>query len=121
MAGKKGKGDKNQAIQFGWGCNDSPFFLIIIRRITSAVSGKTTYLLRGRDAGESKIAKAKSLGTKVLDEDGFYSLVENSAEQKQPDMAPMEKPFKPAVAKGKAPVTTAAPSPSSASAGGKTA
>ncbi|ORE17800.1 DNA replication factor C, large subunit [Rhizopus microsporus] len=60
-------------------------------RVTSAVSGKTTYLLRGRDAGESKLAKAKQIGTKVLDEDGFYQLVESSSpkEIKQPN-APSE-------------------------------
>ncbi|CAO3597051.1 unnamed protein product [Absidia cylindrospora] len=89
-------------------------------RITTSVSGKTTHLLRGRDAGQSKIEKAKSLGTKVLDEDGFYSLVENSAEQKQSSMAPIEtvKP-KPAVSKGKAPATTPRSSTSSSLSAGK--
>ncbi|KAG0747208.1 hypothetical protein G6F62_002034 [Rhizopus arrhizus] len=63
-------------------------------RVTSAVSGKTTYLLRGRDAGESKLAKAKKCGTKVLDEDGFYNLVENSApkEIKKPVISPPATP-----------------------------
>ncbi|CAO3599935.1 unnamed protein product [Absidia cylindrospora] len=53
-------------------------------RVTTAVSGKTTYLLRGRDAGQSKLDKAKSLKTKILDEDGFYDIVEKSAGKKQP-------------------------------------
>ncbi|ORZ19695.1 replication factor RFC1 C terminal domain-domain-containing protein [Absidia repens] len=90
-------------------------------RITATVSGKTTHLLRGRDAGQSKIEKAKSLGTKVLDEDGFYSLVENSAEQKHPSMAPIE-PVKPksAVSKGKAPVASPTSLSSSSSVSKKT-
>lgn len=56
---------------------------MLVSRVTSAVSGKTNYLLRGRDAGETKLAKAKSLGTKVLDEEGFYNLVESSAPKKE--------------------------------------
>lgn len=51
-------------------------------KVTTAVSGKTSYLLLGRDAGESKTTKAKSLGTGILDEDAFYNLVESSAPQK---------------------------------------
>lgn len=68
--------------------------IMFCRRVTSAVSGKTTYLLRGRDAGESKLAKAKKCGTKVLDEDGFYNLVENSApkEIKKPVISPPATP-----------------------------
>ncbi|KAI7887255.1 replication factor RFC1 C terminal domain-containing protein [Mucor mucedo] len=62
-------------------------------KVTSAVSGKTNYLLLGRDAGESKTAKAKSLGTGILDEDAFYNLVESSAPQKV-EYAPPPKPAK---------------------------
>ncbi|KAI8390302.1 hypothetical protein BD560DRAFT_319403 [Blakeslea trispora] len=69
-------------------------------RVTGAVSGKTHYLLRGRDAGESKLAKAKSVGTKILDEDAFYELVENSAEKK-PSVAPPPKAATSKAAKGK--------------------
>ncbi|KAI7908090.1 replication factor RFC1 C terminal domain-containing protein [Cokeromyces recurvatus] len=69
-------------------------------RVTTAVSGKTNYLLLGRDAGESKIAKAKSLGTKILDEDAFYKFVESSAPKKE---API--PAIPAQDKGKDKVT----------------
>ncbi|KAL7319919.1 DNA replication factor C complex subunit Rfc1 [Mucor circinelloides] len=57
-------------------------------RVTSAVSGKTTYLCYGRDAGETKLAKAKTLKTKLLDEDAFYHLVESSSEKKAPPMVP---------------------------------
>ncbi|KAK4516373.1 uncharacterized protein ATC70_011344 [Mucor velutinosus] len=59
-------------------------------RVTSAVSGKTTYLCYGRDAGETKLAKAKTLNTKLLDEDAFYHLVESSSEKKAvPIVSPM--------------------------------
>lgn len=57
-------------------------------KVTGAISGKTTYLLLGRDAGESKIAKAKTLKTEILDEDAFYKLVESSAPQKEEFAAP---------------------------------
>lgn len=62
-------------------------------KVTGAVSGKTNYLLLGRDAGESKTSKAKSLGTGILDEDAFYNLVESSAPQKV-EYAPPPKPVK---------------------------
>lgn len=64
--------------------------------MTSAVSGKTTHLLRGRDAGQSKIDKAKTLGTTILDEDGFYNIVENSDGQKDTSVAKVEQVKKPA-------------------------
>ncbi|GAN09055.1 DNA replication factor C, large subunit [Mucor ambiguus] len=57
-------------------------------RVTSAVSGKTTYLCYGRDAGETKLAKAKTLNTKLLDEDAFYHLVESSSEKKAAPIIP---------------------------------
>ncbi|OAD03233.1 hypothetical protein MUCCIDRAFT_110087 [Mucor lusitanicus CBS 277.49] len=57
-------------------------------RVTSAVSGKTTYLCYGRDAGETKLAKAKTLGTKLLEEDAFYHLVESSSEKKAAPIVP---------------------------------
>ncbi|ORZ24576.1 replication factor RFC1 C terminal domain-domain-containing protein [Absidia repens] len=59
-------------------------------RVTTAVSGKTTYLLRGRDAGQSKLDKANSLKTKILDEDGFYDIVEKSAGEKERGSTPVE-------------------------------
>ena len=49
------------------------------------------------------MAKAKSVGTKILDEDEFYELVENSAE-KRPSVAPPPPP-KAAKGKGKAKAT----------------
>nr|CDS29957.1 replication factor c subunit 1 [Hymenolepis microstoma] len=45
-------------------------------RVTKAVSKKTTYLVVGRDPGNSKIDKATSLGTKQITENEFFELVD---------------------------------------------
>ncbi|CAH2300036.1 replication factor C subunit 1 isoform X1 [Pelobates cultripes] len=44
-------------------------------KVTGNVSKKTNYLVLGRDGGESKREKAESFGTKILDEDGLFSLI----------------------------------------------
>jgi DNA ligase (NAD+) len=44
-------------------------------KVTGSVSGKTDYLVAGADPG-SKLAKAKELGTTVIDEDGLLELLE---------------------------------------------
>ncbi|XP_065063673.1 replication factor C subunit 1-like [Rhopilema esculentum] len=44
-------------------------------KVVSAVSKKTSYLVVGRDPGESKISKASNFGTKQLDEDKFFDLI----------------------------------------------
>jgi DNA ligase (NAD+) len=43
------------------------------------VSRKTDYLLAGEAAG-SKLAKAQSLGVKIVDQDAFLQMLESSAE-----------------------------------------
>ena len=43
-------------------------------RITSSVSKKTDYVLAGEDPG-SKLAKAKSLGVKIISEDDFEKMI----------------------------------------------
>lgn len=43
-------------------------------RVTGSVTGKTSYLLAGEDAG-SKLEKARGLGTQVLDEAGLSDLL----------------------------------------------
>ncbi|KAJ3037351.1 hypothetical protein HDV00_001776 [Rhizophlyctis rosea] len=47
-------------------------------RVTGAPSSKTSYLVVGDNAGESKTKKAKDLNLKTLDEDGFLELIRNS-------------------------------------------
>ncbi|MEQ2239862.1 hypothetical protein ILYODFUR_009021 [Ilyodon furcidens] len=44
-------------------------------KVTGNISKKTTYLVQGRDSGVSKLEKAESLGTKILDEDGLLELI----------------------------------------------
>nr|CAB3265534.1 replication factor C subunit 1-like [Phallusia mammillata] len=44
-------------------------------KVTSAVSGRTSYLITGEDAGQSKLAKAEKHKTKVIDEDEFLNLI----------------------------------------------
>ncbi|XP_014353333.1 replication factor C subunit 1 isoform X1 [Latimeria chalumnae] len=44
-------------------------------KVTGNVSKKTSYLIKGRDSGKSKVEKAESLGTKVIYEDGLLDLI----------------------------------------------
>lgn len=44
-------------------------------KVTGNISKKTNYLVQGRDSGVSKLEKAESLGTKILDEDGLLELI----------------------------------------------
>jgi len=44
-------------------------------RMTSAVSGRTTYLITGDEPGASKTNKAEKLGTKIITEDEFLELI----------------------------------------------
>ncbi|XP_032418854.1 replication factor C subunit 1 isoform X2 [Xiphophorus hellerii] len=44
-------------------------------KVTGNVSKKTNYLVQGRDSGASKLDKAESLGTIILDEDGLLELI----------------------------------------------
>ncbi|CAI5515385.1 unnamed protein product [Closterium sp. Naga37s-1] len=59
-------------------------------RITSAVSGKTTYLLADEDIGGRKSTKAKELGVKFLTEDGLFDLIRAAAKKQPP--APAKSP-----------------------------
>ncbi|XP_055871771.1 replication factor C subunit 1-like isoform X2 [Biomphalaria glabrata] len=44
-------------------------------KVTASVSGKTSYLVVGREPGESKISKASKLKVKQIDEDGLLDLI----------------------------------------------
>jgi DNA ligase (NAD+) len=44
-------------------------------KVTSSVSKKTSYVIVGDDAG-SKLMKAQQLGVPILDEAGFWALIE---------------------------------------------
>ncbi|XP_019732229.1 replication factor C subunit 1 isoform X1 [Hippocampus comes] len=44
-------------------------------KVTGNVSKKTTYLVQGRDSGVSKLEKAESFGTKILNEDDLFELI----------------------------------------------
>ncbi|MEG2415772.1 MAG: BRCT domain-containing protein, partial [Kiritimatiellia bacterium] len=44
--------------------------------VQPSVSGKTNYLLAGADPGGSKYTKAQQLGTSILDETAFHTLLE---------------------------------------------
>ncbi|GFS27534.1 replication factor C subunit 1 [Elysia marginata] len=46
-------------------------------KVTGNVSGRTSYLVVGREPGESKVKKAASLKLKELDEDGLFDLIKN--------------------------------------------
>ena len=44
--------------------------------MTGSISSKTTYLLVGRDGGESKQEKARDLKVKIISEDDLLQLIE---------------------------------------------
>nr|XP_060633800.1 replication factor C subunit 1 isoform X1 [Anolis sagrei ordinatus] len=45
-------------------------------KVTGNISKKTNFLVKGRDCGLSKCEKASALGTKVIDEDGLFDLIQ---------------------------------------------
>ncbi|KAJ1849650.1 DNA replication factor C complex subunit Rfc1 [Coemansia sp. RSA 2708] len=63
-------------------------------QVTSAVSGKTSYLVVGNDPGSSKIKKAKTLKTRCLHEDDLLKLIRSS---KTSEPQAVEEPEAPAV------------------------
>lgn len=79
-------------------------------KVTTTVSGKTTYLLVGMDCGKSKYNKAKQHGTTLIDEDGLFAMVAACGEK------PAVEEIKPEPAPAKFPVPTPKPSPKPAAA-----
>ena len=90
-------------------------------KVTSSVSGKTTYLLVGMDCGKSKYNKAKEHNTTLIDEDGLLAMVAACGEKpataaepepKNEDSDAVKSEVKPTPVKPvKSPVPTPKPSP----------
>jgi replication factor C subunit 1 len=54
---------------YSWSFNN------VFSRVTTAVSSKTSYLVVGREPGQTKIKKAEQLKTNQIDEDAFLDLI----------------------------------------------
>ena len=61
-------------------------------RVTTAVSGKTSYLVRGDEPGEKKVAAAEGLGVEVIDEDGVFAMVTRKGPPVADRPPPADKP-----------------------------
>jgi len=51
-------------------------------KVTGGVSGRTSYLVAGKDAGAKKMKLAKDKGSKIIDEDGLFELVRSRTSKK---------------------------------------
>jgi replication factor C subunit 1 len=58
-------------------------------RVTGSISSKTSYLLVGRDGGESKLEKARDLKVKTISEDDLLQMI---ATRPGDDVTPKKKP-----------------------------
>ncbi len=56
--------------------------------VTSAVSGKTSYLVAGEQAGGNKFDRAQELDIPIIGEDDLLRLLQTDGEPSQPDKAP---------------------------------
>ena len=54
-------------------------------RVTSAISKKTNYLIKGADAGASKTRDAEAKGVAVIDEDELFRLISTRPEGNEAD------------------------------------
>jgi len=63
-------------------------------KVTTSLSKNTKYLVVGEEAGESKLAKAKSLGTKQLTEDGLLDLIREKTVKEKENKTPKTSPEK---------------------------
>ncbi|KAI9020039.1 replication factor RFC1 C terminal domain-containing protein [Phycomyces nitens] len=61
-------------------------------RVIGSVSRNTTFLIKGRDCGQSKIQKATQIGTRIIDEDAFYNLLATEGSKGTPSSAPAPEP-----------------------------
>lgn len=62
-------------------------------RVTTAASSKTSYVVIGNDAGESKLKKVRDLKIATLDEDSFFELIKSKPpkDQAAPAASPVAK------------------------------
>lgn len=63
-------------------------------RVTTAVSGKTDYLVAGRDAGKSKTDKAAKLRIKLISEDDLLEMIRTQPGNKNADAPAKQTPIK---------------------------
>lgn len=63
-------------------------------RVTGSVSSRTSFLVTGETPGESKLSKAKSLGVRIIDEDGLFDLIRSSKPKKSVSTSVSKKPIK---------------------------
>lgn len=63
-------------------------------KVTTSVSKNTKYLVVGEEAGESKLAKAKSFGTKQLTEDDLLALIREKTVKEKENKTPKTSPIK---------------------------
>ncbi|KAL4217963.1 replication factor C subunit 1 [Mactra antiquata] len=63
-------------------------------KVTGNVSKKTDYVVAGRDAGQSKMSKAESFKTKILDEDSLLDLIRTKPGKKSKYTLQAEESFK---------------------------
>ncbi|KAL3132947.1 hypothetical protein ABBQ38_006860 [Trebouxia sp. C0009 RCD-2024] len=61
-------------------------------RVTGSVSGKTDFLVVGENSGNSKVHQAQEKGTRLIDEDGLFSLVAAAPEAGPAAASPATKP-----------------------------
>ncbi|KAI9332356.1 replication factor RFC1 C terminal domain-containing protein [Obelidium mucronatum] len=76
-------------------------------RVTGGVSGKTSYVVVGEEAGQSKLGKAATLKIKTLDEDQLFELVRNSKGKAEKGSTATKAGSAAAAAKKAAPVSAA--------------
>lgn len=79
-------------------------------KTTTAPSGKTSYVVVGRDAGQSKLEKVEKLAIPTLDEDGLLDLLRSKPALPQPSHSHSSSPVK-APSKKAAPDHAARPIP----------
>uniref|UniRef100_A0A8D3DYA9 Replication factor C subunit 1 n=1 Tax=Scophthalmus maximus TaxID=52904 RepID=A0A8D3DYA9_SCOMX len=99
-------------------------------KVTGNVSKKTTYMVQGRDSGVSKIEKAESFGTKILDEDALLELIrtkpgkkskyEIAAEAEVSKSTPKAQKISPSKGNSRSPHTPSPTTPSGRGSGHKT-